>query len=58
MTVFRNWSSYVDIKNKDNSAYHCQYIFRWTYLIDKYNLSASKVDKDKISDVMRACELN
>jgi len=42
----------------DNFAFHCMYVFRWSYLIDKYNLSANQLDKDKIIDVMRACELN
>jgi len=42
----------------DNSAYHCMYIFRWSYLLDKYNLSASQVDKEKINEVARECDLN
>ena len=42
----------------DNSAYHCMYVFRWAYLIDKYNLSGNQVDKDRISEVARKCELN
>jgi len=42
----------------DNSAYHCMYVFRWTYLIDKYNLSANQVDRDKIREVARGCDLN
>jgi len=42
----------------DNSAYHCMYVFRWSYLIDKYNLSASQVDKDKINTSMSECDLN
>ena len=42
----------------DNSAYHCMYVFRWSYLIDKYNLAANQVDKDKINEVARKCELN
>ena len=36
----------------DNTAYHCMYVFRWTYLINKYNLSANQVDKDKIHKVI------
>jgi hypothetical protein len=42
----------------DNTAYHCMYVFRWTYLIDKYNLSPDQVDKDKISEVIGECDLN
>ena len=42
----------------DNSAYHCMYVFRWAYLIDKYNLSANQVDKDKISEFIGECDLN
>lgn len=42
----------------DNSAYHCMYVFRWSYLIDKYDLSANQVDKDKISQVIGECDLN
>jgi len=42
----------------DNLGYHCNYVFRWTYLINKYNLSANQVDKDRISEVARKCELN
>ncbi len=42
----------------DNTAYHCMYVFRWSYLVDKYNLSANQMDKDKISEVARKCELN
>jgi len=40
------------------AAYHCMYVFRWTYLIEKYNLSANQVDKDKIRDVNGVCDLN
>lgn len=42
----------------DNSAYHCMYVFRWSYLIDKYNLSVNQVDKDKINTSMSECDLN
>jgi len=42
----------------DNSAYHCMYVFRWSYLIDKYNLSANQVDRDKIGEVIGECDLN
>ncbi len=42
----------------DNSVYHCMYVFRWTYLIDKYNLSANQVVKDKIGEVIGECDLN
>ncbi len=42
----------------DNLAYHCMYVFRWTYLIDKYNLSANQVDKDKIREVISGYDLN
>jgi hypothetical protein len=42
----------------DNLAYHCMYVFRWAYLIDKYNLSANQVDKDTIRDVTKDCDLN
>ena len=42
----------------NNSAYHCMYVFRWSYLIDKYNLSANQLDKDKINEVARDCDLN
>ena len=41
----------------DNSGYHCMYVFRWSYLIDKYNLSADQMAKDKISEVIEACNL-
>ena len=33
-------------------------VFRWTYLINKYNLSANQVDKDKISEGIGECDLN
>ena len=46
------------ILKTDNTAYHCMYVFRWTYLIDKYNLSANQVDKDKIREVIGECDLN
>ena len=42
----------------DNSAYHCMYVLRWSYLIDKYNLSAGQMDKDKIREVIGECDLN
>jgi len=42
----------------DNSAYHCMYVFRWSYLIGKYNLAANQVDKDRISEVAGECDLN
>ena len=42
----------------DNTAYQCMYVFRWTYLIDKYKLSANQVDKDKIRAVIGECDLN
>ncbi len=42
----------------NNSAYHCMYVFRWSYLIDKYNLSANQVDSAKISEVAGECDLN
>jgi len=42
----------------DNLAYHCMYVFRWSYLINKYNLSANQLDKDKISEVIGECDLN
>jgi len=42
----------------DNSAYHCMYVFRWSYLIGKYNLSANQADKDKIGEVIGKCDLN
>jgi hypothetical protein len=42
----------------DNSAYHCDYAFRWSYLVDKYNLSVNQVDGDKISEVANSCNLN
>ncbi len=38
--------------------YHCMYVFRWSYLIDKYNLSAGLVDKDKIKEILGDCDLN
>jgi hypothetical protein len=40
------------------SGGYCMYVFRWTYLIDKYNLSANQVDKDKIREVIVECDLN
>jgi hypothetical protein len=42
----------------DSSAYHCMYVFRWGYLIDKYNLSANQTDRTKIADVESDCRLN
>jgi len=42
----------------DNSAYHCMYVFRWAYLIDKYNLSANQADLVKIAAVKSGCRLN
>jgi hypothetical protein len=42
----------------DSSAYHCAYIFKWSYLIDKYNLSANQADLAKIADVESDCRLN
>ena len=42
----------------DSSAYHCMYVFRWGYLIDKYNLSANQTDLAKIVDVDSGCKLN
>ena len=34
------------------------YVFRWSYLINKYNLSANQLDKDKINEVTGDCDLN
>ncbi len=42
----------------DNTAYHCEYAFRWAYLVDKYDLSANQVDREKIADVKSNCSLN
>ncbi len=42
----------------DNLAYHCMYVFRWSYLIDKYNLSANQLDKEKINKSLSECDLN
>ncbi len=42
----------------DNTAYHCMYVFRWGYLIDKYDLSANQVDHAKIAGVKSSCRLN
>ena len=36
----------------------CMYVFRWTYLIDKYNLTSNQTDLAKIADVESACKLN
>ena len=42
----------------DNSAYRCMYVLRWSYLIDKYNLSANQVGRVKIGEVIGECDLN
>jgi hypothetical protein len=42
----------------DNSAYHFDNAFRWSYLVGKYNLSVNQVDGDKISEVANSCCLN
>ena len=42
----------------DSSAYHCMYVSKWAYLIEKYNHSAIQVDTNKIGEVIGECELN
>ncbi len=42
----------------DNSAYHCDYALRWSYLVDKYNVSVNQVDGDNISELANSCNLN
>lgn len=42
----------------NSSAYHCHYISRWHYLIDKYNLSPNQTDKNKISEMLELCDLS
>jgi hypothetical protein len=37
---------------------NCAYVFRWLYLIDKYNLTSNQTDLAKIADVDSACKLN
>jgi hypothetical protein len=39
-------------------CHHYMYVFRWTYLIDKYNLSANQVDKEKTSAFIGERDLN
>ena len=35
----------------DDAAYHCAYAFKWSYLIDKYNLASNQIDLAMIADV-------
>ena len=42
----------------DNAAYHCAYAFKWSYLIDKYNLASNQIDLAMIADVSSGCNLN
>ena len=37
---------------------YSMYVFRWSYLIDKYDLSAHQLDKAKIKGVLGDCDLN
>ena len=38
-------------------GYHCAYVSRWRYLLDKYNLTPGKADRDKINQVHKSCNL-
>lgn len=41
-----------------NTAYHCTYIQKWTYIKDKYGLAYSTREQRKISEIQSRCRKN
>jgi len=41
-----------------NQAFHCDYAFRWGYLINKYKLTPNPHDQAKIEETEAICQLN
>lgn len=42
----------------DNKPYECTYVFRWRYLLAKYDLIPGEVDREAIDGFHRGCLLN
>ncbi len=41
-----------------NEAYYCEYISKWEYLINKYELKPGTKDQKKINKIVKSCKLN